>query len=252
LRPYIPGKSLDRRHTQRLLLTLCAILAFNAPADYLELPCPEEGELASKTLQRIENEWPMRGSGDPVTQYVHNLGTRLVRTAHDGQRVTWRFMVLRNLEPNAFSIGDGLIFITEGAMNLAQTESELAAIIAHEIGHELGGHFCRQSSSLFLANLLDVFSSKTPEQVEHGSITQEIDPAKEQQADRIAIQLLDQTGFNPYAILEISRRLANSRAGHFQDSNRLKSLEQTLKSLNPLPIANSEAFLSIKRAMSAE
>lgn len=193
----------------------------------------------------------MRGSGDPVTQYVQNLGARLVGTALDGQGVIWRFMVVRNLEPNAFSIGNGLIFITEGAMNLAQNESELAAIIAHEIGHELGGHFCRQSSFL-LSHLLDVFSSKTSEQVQHGSITQEIEPAKEQQADRIAIRLLQKTGFDPYAILEISRRLANSRAGHFQDSNRLKSLEQALKSLNPLPVDSSDAFLAIKRSMSAE
>jgi hypothetical protein len=49
-------------------------------------------------------------------------------------------IVLNADEPNAFSVGAGLIFITRGLILETRTEAELAAVIAHELAHELLGH----------------------------------------------------------------------------------------------------------------
>lgn len=52
----------------------------------------------------------------------------------------WQVFVIRNKEPNAFAAGAGLVIITSGMLRHIGTEAELAAIISHEIAHELLGH----------------------------------------------------------------------------------------------------------------
>ncbi|MGR9014470.1 MAG: M48 family metallopeptidase, partial [Gammaproteobacteria bacterium] len=104
--------------------------------------CDDKRQAIDLSLQRIESEWPIRGSGDTLSRYVQKLGVRLAYFSVYGRNIPWRFSVVRNLAPNAFSIGGGYVFITDGAVNFVQNESELAAILAHELGHELAGHFC--------------------------------------------------------------------------------------------------------------
>lgn len=226
-----------------------------AHAGYGSLPCPEEQQSANSTFQRIENEWPTRGSGDPISQYVQQLGTRLAQLTRDGPKIFWRFIVVRNLAPNAFSIGNGYVFITEGALNIAQNESELAAILAHELGHELAGHFCKDSPHSMLSDgLFDIFTPKETQQyrVGIGSMTQTIDPVKEQQADRIALSILQAGGFNPRAMLDLSRRLPSGNAGHFTDALRLQALERALANVPPRWVESSAAFIITKQRLLSE
>lgn len=52
----------------------------------------------------------------------------------------WQVTVLDSSEPNAFSAGAGRIVVTRGLVTLLRSESEFAAIIAHEMSHEILGH----------------------------------------------------------------------------------------------------------------
>jgi len=206
------------------------------------------------SLQRIENEWPMRGSGDAVSQYVQKLGVRLAHFSVYGQNILWRFSVVRNLAPNAFSIGGGYVFITDGAVNFVQNESELAAILAHELGHQLAGHFCEASDLTGSGGFFDVFSTpKIDErQVGIGSLTLVIDPVKEQEADQIALSILQAGGYDPRAMLDVARRLPKGNAVHPMDSQRLQSLESLLAKIPPTQAQDSEDLRTIKRTLAAE
>lgn len=232
-----------------IVLSLAGLIGA-ANADGL---CPGEMEKAAKMRQRIVQEWPLRPGSDPVSQYVQNLGTRLAeRSIGDGRAIRWRFTLVRNLAPNAFSIGAGNVFINEGAVSFAQSESELAAILAHELAHELAGHFCedtRASHSLF-----DIFSAPEPRQygADIGSLKQIIDPIKERQADQIALSLLRSAGFDPKAMLDVARRLPSGGAVHLLDSNRIQSLEQAVAAMSPMPTGSSPDFLAIKRILASE
>lgn len=238
----------------RFLLPLLLMVGPEAQSGYRSLPCPGEQQSALISLQRIENEWPMRGSGDAVTQYVQKLGVRLANLTIDGRKILWRFSVVRNLAPNAFSIGGGYVFVMEGAVNLAKNESELAAILAHELGHELAGHFCEQSRSSPSGGLFDIFS--VPESPQYragvGSMTQIIDPVKEQQADQIALSILRAGGFDPRAMLNVTKRLPLRNTGHLMDADRVKFLEQAVANLAPILAGSSEDFLKIKRILASE
>jgi predicted Zn-dependent protease len=216
--------------------------------------CDGEHQAAAVSLQRIENEWPMRGSGDVVSQYVQKLGDQLAHFSVYGRNISWRFSVVRNLAPNAFSIGGGYVFITDGAVNFVQNESELAAILAHELGHELAGHFCGASDLSDTGGLFDIFSATKIEerQVGIGSLTLSIDPVKEQQADQIALSILQAGGYDPHAMLEVARRLPRGDTLHPVDSQRLQALESLLAKIPPTKAQDSEDFRTIKRTLADE
>jgi beta-barrel assembly-enhancing protease len=253
-RNLLSNQTLQKRRIAILLMSLLWSVSFDTMSDYHISSCVSEQQIAQASLQQIEDEWPMRGSGDAISQYVQKLGVRLAHFSVYGQNISWRFSVVRNLAPNAFSIGGGYVFITDGAVNFVQNESELASILAHELGHELAGHFCEDSSPRNSSGLLDIFS--TPKTQQHqvgvGSMILAIDPVKEQQADQIALSILQAGGFDPRAMLEVARRMHSGGVAHQMDANRIQSLERTIANLPPISAGSSEDFLKLKRSLAAE
>lgn len=233
----------------------CALLAgLTGAADATGL-CPGEMERAMKIRQRIIREWPLRPSSDEVSQYVQHLGVRLAQQYDaDARAIPWHFTLVRNLAPNAFSIGAGNVFINEGAISFAQNEAELAAILAHELAHELAGHFCQVPRSSSSHSLFDIFSAPEAPQysADIGSMTQIINPAKERQADQIALSILRAAGFDPHAMLYVAWRLPAGGAVHLLDANRIQSLEQSLADMPRIPSESSEAFRAAKRILGTQ
>lgn len=239
------------RWSARLLLLISSF--FSGTVWAIPALCEGEQESARATVQRIRQEWPLRGSGDAVTQYVQDLGVRLAHFSVYGRNISWRFSVIRNLAPNAFSIGGGYVFVTDGAVTFAQNESELAAILAHELGHELAGHFCGTTDLNDLSDLFDILSPPkiAERQVDIGSMTLTIDPVKERQADQIAISILQASGYDPRALLSVARRLPEGGALHPVDSHRLQSLESLLDEIPPSKVQDSKDFWTTKRSLEA-
>lgn len=239
-----------------LFALLLVVLPEQASADQdALLPCAGETETAETIRQRIENEWPLRGSGDAVTRYVQSLGARLAQASDHSHRIPWRFSTVRNLAPNAFSIGGGYVFITDGAVNFAQNESEVAAILAHEIGHQLAGHFCGPPASDQSDSFFDIFFPPDSEEnrVGIGSLVLVIDPVKEQQADRIAVSILQASGYDPRTMQDLAGRLSKGDPMlHAMSRRRLKSLERIVANTASAPVQASKEFREIKRILTAE
>jgi predicted Zn-dependent protease len=63
------------------------------------------------------------------------------------EKVSWRFRALRDPQPNAFALPNGSIYVTTGLLSLLDNESELAAIIAHELTHVMRRHTYLQNRS---------------------------------------------------------------------------------------------------------
>lgn len=244
----------------RFILIACCILLTPDATAFSNGFCPGELEAALTTRQKIFDEWPLRPVNDEVTEFVQKLAIRLAaQYSFNAGNIPWRIYLVRNLSPNAFSIGGGFVFINEGALTFAENEEELIAIIAHELGHELAGHFCKIQKELASTSFFDFLLGGSPvsrqkETAELGSLPQTIDPAKEQQADSIAISLLHASGYNPQTLLRLSRRLPKGIDGHWVDSIRIETLSQLLRNLpnfNPGQ-RDSEQFQKIKRILSNE
>lgn len=208
--------------------------------------CIGEDRRSADAAFRIEQEWPLRPSQDFVTRYLQKLGEHLVPrnevwskwfSPNDWPASGWRFFTVRDSSVNAFSIGDGRIYITEGSFNFADNEAELAAILAHEIGHQLAGHFCRRD-----------YTRKEHRQI--GTLVQVIDIDKEIEADAIALRLMEAAGFPPQVLLKVINRLPIT--GHIgQHQLRLRKLADQLYPLKASEFfPGSEEFLKIKRSLS--
>ena len=80
---------------------------------------------------------------DPVlAEYVQGLGHRLVANASD-VKTPFHFFLINNREINAFAFFGGYVALHSGLFLHAQSESELASVVAHEIAHITQRHLAR-------------------------------------------------------------------------------------------------------------
>ena len=79
--------------------------------------------------------------------YLKAIGRRLTRHA-PGYRFTYSFAVIDQDTPNAFALPGGYIFVSRGLLVLANSEDELANVLAHEIIHVARRHAAARQLSL--------------------------------------------------------------------------------------------------------
>lgn len=208
--------------------------------------CSGEQQHSANAAVRIEQEWPLRPSQDIVNRYLQALGERLVPrsgpwlkrfTPIDWPASGWRFFTVRDSSVNAFSIGDGRTYIAEGSFHFVKNEAELAAILAHEMGHQLAGHFCLRPG----------LSAKEHRQI--GTLVQIIDIDREIEADAIALDILQAAGFPPDVLLNIIDRLP-VKGDAQQHRARLNKLSRQLEPGVNDDFSSSAEFFRIKRLLS--
>lgn len=154
--------------------------------------CAVREKQGAAAVRQIQEDWPLRGSADPVTWYVRELGGRLVQAAGIRGNQRWQFLVVRNLAPTAFALGGKSFVVSDGLLALVRNESEFAAVLAHELAHEQAGHFCRRAP-------------RTTERFRVGSLVQHYEAEAEAEADAIAVGLLRAAGFDPRAMESVLR-----------------------------------------------
>jgi predicted Zn-dependent protease len=89
---------------------------------------------------------------DPiVNEYVNRLGQNLQRNSDT--KLPFTIKILDVEEPNAFALPGGYMFVNAGTILMADDESELAGVMAHEIGHVAACHSARQATRGTMAQL---------------------------------------------------------------------------------------------------
>ncbi len=88
-----------------------------------------------KVVQRLGGALP-----DPaLAAYVEGVARKIIAVSARPDE-TWRITVLDSPQVNAFALPGGYIYVTRGLLALANSESELAAVLAHEITHVTEAH----------------------------------------------------------------------------------------------------------------
>ena len=103
---------------------------------YTEQQETTEGQ---KAAQAVYQQMPVLPDSDPVTRYVQELGARLVQYA-PGYKWPYNFHVVNVEDINAFALPGGAIFVNVGTIQAAETEAQLAGVMAHEISHVAQRH----------------------------------------------------------------------------------------------------------------
>lgn len=156
---------------------------------------------------------------------VTAVGQRLVQQSIAGQTpYRFSFHVLRDRETvNAFALPGGPIFITRGLLERFENEGQLAGVLSHEIGHVIARHSAEHiAKSQFAQGLIHAAGAAGSDGADGGQRAAQVAAvvaqmvqlkygrSDEHQADTLGVRLLSETGFDPRALLEVMRILAES------------------------------------------
>jgi len=102
-----------------------------------------------ETAKAVDSEFQKQGViyDDPANQrMLSDIVNRLVKASHDPQaRFTVR--LVKQKEPNAFSVGGQYVYVTSGLLNFTNGDKDqLAGILGHEISHDFAGHQDRKGA----------------------------------------------------------------------------------------------------------
>lgn len=170
-----------------------------SPAEEQQLGDNLAGEIASqRTL--IDD--------DTVAPYVRAIGQRLVDVSPT-PGATYQFYVIEDESINAFAIPGGYMYMHTGLILASQTEDELASVIAHELAHAVKRHptqrMSRQMGAQTIASLIlgedpGQLSQIASQLILAGGISA-YSRSAELEADRMAVDLLHEAGYNPNGLV---------------------------------------------------
>jgi predicted Zn-dependent protease len=181
-----------------------------------------------------------------LTQLVQGIGQRLAENAESPEfkLYPYTFKVVDSSEVNAFSLPGGPVYVNLGLVELAETEDELAAVIAHEMGHVAARHATEQMTTQDLTQLALLVTFSTvglpPLAIEGTRLGLVLGLLRysrgmETEADRLSLELLKSAGFDPHAMATMLQ--------HIQDERRAEPmlLERWMSS-HPLPDERVQAI----------
>ena len=166
----------------------------------------QEVSLGADYSRQINRQLPLLNDG-PTLQYVNDLGRRIARNA-DPRGIPYTFYVVNSDVVNAFAIPGGHIYVNRGLIERADNMSELAGVLAHEIGHVVERHGIEQmqraqNANTALAVVYGVLLGRNPSGVEQAGIQvggsavfASYGRDAEREADRVAVTYLTRSGIN--------------------------------------------------------
>jgi Zn-dependent protease with chaperone function len=161
---------------------------------------------------------------DPsVSAYVSQIGRRLA-AASPRPSVQYEFRVVNTKEVNAFAVPGGFIYVNRGLIELSQGEDELAAVLAHEIGHVAARHGTRQLSKQMLLQgiLIGSVAATSAKSKKWGDVaamagtigtflaSMKYSRNDEYQADALALDILASAGYRREALVRFFERMDES------------------------------------------
>lgn len=111
----------------------------------------DERALGEDNARQINEQVPL--VTDPeVSAYINDLG-RSIASRTSRSSLEWRFYVVDSRQVNAFAVPGGFIYVNRGLVERAETMSELAGVLGHEIGHVVLRHSVKQMEKAGRANV---------------------------------------------------------------------------------------------------
>jgi predicted Zn-dependent protease len=111
----------------------------------------EEVALGADVAGQVAAELPLIRDA-AIVNYITTLGNQLAQIS-DTRNLTWHFLVVDSKEVNAFAVPGGWIYVNRGLIERATNMSQLAGVLAHEIGHVTRRHSVEQMQQAQGANI---------------------------------------------------------------------------------------------------
>lgn len=210
-----------------------AVMAQNLPSlgdtERQELSPLMERRLGEEIMRTIRRDRDYLDDA-PVLEYLNNFGTTLVNTRPDTRgeaEFDYFFFAVRDPSLNAFALPGGFIGVHSALVLAAQSESELASVLAHEIGHVAQRHIARMLGQqrqdalipLATAILAALAARSNPDASaalllggEGMAIQRQLNFTRdaEREADRVGLQIMKEAGFDTTGMIAFFGRMQNA------------------------------------------
>lgn len=163
---------------------------------------------------------------DPqLTKYVSSVGQKLAAVS-DRKDLPYEFVVLNNDVPNAWALPGGKIAINRGLLVQLEDESQLAAVLGHEIVHAAARHGANQQTKQKLLGVGVGIAALAGTQTDHGVliaggamlgsslIQAQYGQGQELESDYYGMQYMARAGYEPMGAVELQELFVKMSAGN--------------------------------------
>ncbi len=193
----------------------------------------QERQLGMRIMRQVRAD-PSYMDDPEIASYLSNLGHKLIANSSEASaNQLFEFFAIDNPAINAFALPGGFMGFNSGLIIAAQSESELAAVMSHEIAHVTQKHLARMIAAqkydlvkqlaalavAIVASRADAQASQAVLVASQASMIQsKLDFTRnhEKEADRIGLSILLDAGFDPQGMAAFFERL--QRAGRFHEN----------------------------------
>jgi predicted Zn-dependent protease len=229
----------------------------------------KEIALGKQLAQEVERQAKI--IDDPIiAEYINRVGQNIVRNSD--AKVPFTIKVLDSEEVNAFALPGGFFFVYSGLILKADSEAELAGVMAHEIAHVAARHGTRQATRGELAQIgMIAMSIAIPYGWTGYAIRQgaglaipmgflQFTKAFEREADYLGLQYLYKAGYDPIAFVDFFEKIqtlekkkpgsmAKVFSTHPMTDDRIKSAQTEIQKIlvaKPEYVVNTSEFNDVK------
>jgi len=202
--------------------------------------------------------------------YINDIGQKIVAVS-DRSDLPFHFAVIESDQVNAFAAPGGYVYFYSGLIREFESESELVAVMAHEISHVVGRHGVKQLQSIMgVSVLLDLALGESSDQTRAiastgvGILLQGYSRSQEAEADNFGVTYMVRAGWNPNGAVSMFEKLAamsgDREAGFFEKlasshpetKDRIAAVKSQIAAMGQLPpglIDDSPRFELLKRRL---
>jgi beta-barrel assembly-enhancing protease len=269
---------MSRARARRLLwvVVLLAIEAYPQSANP-EFPNPgnahmsrqDQRTLGLRAAAQVYQQMPILPDSSPETQYIRQLGQKLVATIPSQYSWPFEFHVVAQKEINAFALPGGPMFVNLGTITAAANEAQLAGVMAHEMSHVYMQHSAKQASKAQTTGVLaglagavlgaavgGTVGSLGQQGIQMGaqSLMLKYSRTDEAQADAVGAIILYKAGYNPQALADFFKTLEAQGGNppqwlsdHPNPGNRQQAIEKEIQNWPPKTYASDSAIFQKTR-----
>jgi len=229
---------------------------------------PEEKEIelgklyTPSSIDEFEGLYPE----EEIQNYVNNVGLKIAKVAE--RKVPYKFYVVNSGIINAFALPGGPVVITRGLLLQLDNESQLAGVLAHELGHINARHHVKfLEKQLALSMLLQIGSLLVPQdltgeillqlgQVSASLLTLKFSRDQEREADKYGFLYAFEAGYSPQGMIEVFEKFKKMEkkrppewlSTHPLPESRIKEVKEYIATFRPtgILIKDTQKFQEIR------
>ncbi len=216
----------------------CAINPATGGANLVLMTQAKEKEIGLEEHEKVLASMGLFEDED-LLAYVTKVGNKVAKVSHR-PNLEYTFTIIDSPEINAFALPGGYVYVNRGILTFMNSEAELAAVIAHEIGHITARHAVQQQARGKIAQTAaTVGGFVTAVATGSGYVGSQISEVAsiwaqtslsgfgreaELEADSLAAEYLVNAGYDPAAMIEVitvlknqedfNKKIANNSGGY--------------------------------------